>query len=158
MPTPNPSSGPKKHNINTMTLFDKNNTPVRDGEYVKDRYGEYYQLQGNGLYIVCESGHPCKGIPYAFIPELYEKVLHSEVKAAPVIKYPTRQSLDSQTKEPITHSITIGNLWVDVNSQAFYFTIANPEEVDVEDSLIVLTHVQAATLRDFITTQLKPPL
>ncbi len=145
-----------------MRLFDKNNTPVRDGDYLKGVHRGYYLLAKRppfelALYLVCEAGHPCEDIPYAFVPELYEKVLPSEVRAAPVVTYPTHQILDPQTGEPIAHSITISNLWVDVNSQAFYFTIATQGEGS-EDGITVLSYDQAATLRDFLDTRLKTPL
>jgi hypothetical protein len=77
-----------------MTLFDKNNTEVQEGDYVKGSFGGYYQLQGDSLYFICEEGHPCKDIPYAFVPELFERVLPSEVRAAPAVTYPTHQILD----------------------------------------------------------------
>lgn len=149
---PNPTSGPKNHNNNTMTLFDKNGTTLQEGDYVKFIHGGYYQVSNNPehVFLVCDAGHSCKDIPYAFTPELYEKVLPSEVRSSPEVTYPIRQILDPQTGTPIAHSLTISNLWVDVNSQAFYFTI--------DDSLVVLTHVQAATLRDFLDERLKTPL
>ncbi len=140
-----------------MTLLDKNNTPVQEGDYLKGCFGGYYQLQGDSLHLICEAGHPCEDIPYAFVPELFEKVLPSEVRAAPVVTYPTHQILDPQTGEPISHSLTISDLWVDVNSQAFYFVIASPGE-ESKDTPAALSYEQAATLRDFIDERLKTPL
>lgn len=145
-----------------MTLFDKNNTPVQEGDYVKGVHRGYYLLTKRppfelALYLVCEEGHPCEDIPYAFLPGLYEKVLPSEVRAAPVVTYPTHQILDPQTGVPIAHSITIGNLWVDVNSQAFYITIAKPGEEDKEQ-FVAFTAEQATALRDFLDERLKTPL
>ncbi len=145
-----------------MTLFDKNNTPVRDGDYLKGVHRGYYLLTKRppfelALYLVCEAGHPCEDIPYAFVPELYEKVLPSEVKAAPAVIYPTHQILDPQTGEPIVSSITIGNLWVDAGhiKGVFYLAIADDKE---KEHTTTLTQAQAATLRDFIDEQLKTPL
>lgn len=71
-------------------MKDKNGQKLEAGDYVKVR-DAYFIITVKSceplLFLVCEPGHPCENIPYAFVSEHTEKALHDDVVAAKVFPY-----------------------------------------------------------------------
>lgn len=79
-------------------MEDKHGKNLEVGDYVKigDAYFIITLKSGDPLlFLVCEPGHPCENIPYAFVAEHAEKVLPEDIIPAKVFPYQDEGMKDS---------------------------------------------------------------